>query len=75
MFKKFNCLAGELKKYFMSNGYKYCLGIRIKNLGEKIGRLNIFGFLILEYLSACITVKGLEIRNSVLSCHVGKVND
>lgn len=48
-----------------STGFKYRLGVRIKDFGERICHINILG-----WFSSPIIAKGLQIKNSVLDSPV-----
>lgn len=57
-----------------SNGFKYRWGIRIKDFGERLGHIRIFGFHFLNWLAGPVVGIGLKIKDSVL-CRpiIGKV--
>jgi len=51
---------------FISKGFIYRLGMRIKDFGERVGHVKVCGVFILGWLSAPIARKGLSIEDSVL---------
>ena len=50
-----------------NKGFIFRWGMRIKDCGERIGHVNIFGIPILGWLADPIISVGLKIKDSVLS--------
>lgn len=51
---------------FISKGFIYRWGIRIKDFGERVGHIKIRGVFILGWLSIPIVRIGLVVKDSVL---------
>jgi len=56
-----------------SKGFVYRWGMRIKDFGERLGHIKIYGVFIFNKLSDSITRKGLAIKDSVLSCPISEM--
>jgi hypothetical protein len=56
-----------------SKGFIYRLGVRIKDFGERVGHIKVCGVFLFKRLSSRIVAKGLEIKDSVLSCPIGEM--
>jgi hypothetical protein len=53
-----------------SKGFIYRTGMRIKDRGERIGHVRLFGFHFLNWLAGPVIRLGLAIRDSVRNCPV-----
>ena len=60
-------------KLRISKGAIYRLGIRVKNLGEKLGHIRLFGFHIFSLLCAPVINLGYALRDSVRGCTIGEM--
>jgi hypothetical protein len=56
----------EIIKEINSIGFKYRWGIRIKEIGERIGHIKIRGVFIFNWLAGPVIKAGLKIKNSAL---------
>ena len=57
----------DLRKLVLSSGFKYRWGIRIKDFGERVGHINIFGLFFLSWVAGPIIGFGLKMKDAVLS--------
>jgi hypothetical protein len=56
-----------------SKGFIYRTGMRIKDIGERVGHVKICGVFIFSRFSKWITLKGLNIKESVSNCPVSEL--
>jgi hypothetical protein len=56
-----------------SKGFIYRTGMRIKEIGERVGHVKIRGVFIFSRLSDWITRKGLNIKESVFDCPISEL--
>ena len=56
----------------LSKGFIYRTGVRIKEIGERVGHINILGVFIFNQLSGWIVSKGLAMKDSVLGCPISE---
>ena len=57
----------------LSEGTVFRNGMRIKDFGERVGHVKVFGKFIFHRLSGWIVGKGLDMKNSVRDCRISKV--
>jgi hypothetical protein len=53
------------EKMILSNGATYCLGQWIKDRGERIGHIRVFGIHIFNWIAGAVISLGLAIKDSV----------
>ena len=56
-----------------SKGAIYRLGQRIKERGERIGHVRMFGIHFLNWIAGPVIALGLAIRDSVMHCPVSEM--
>lgn len=57
----------------MSKGFIYRWGQRIKEFGERMAHVRLFGIPLFRWCSDPVIVLGRRIKNSVLGCPVGTI--
>ena len=58
------------EKMILSNGAIYRLGQQIKERGERIGHVRLFGIHIFNWIAGAVISLGLAIKDSVMHCPV-----
>jgi hypothetical protein len=56
-----------------SKGTVYRTGMRIKDFGERVVHIKIFGCFVFHRLSGWIVGKGLKMKDSVLGCPISEL--
>ena len=63
----------EGKMRFLSKGFIYRTGVRIKDFGERIRHIHIRRFFIFSLISGLVISLGLAIKESVFNCPVSEL--
>ena len=52
-------------------GFIFRTGVRIKDFGERMGHVRIFGFHVFNWFCGLVIRLGLTVRDSVRNCPIG----